>query len=62
MFDRNSTIKVLAIAILVGVLALSVIGCQQSQTQGTSGAVNQGDNAKPVDASTPKVLFFSADY
>ncbi|MDI6815893.1 MAG: hypothetical protein QME41_01700 [Actinomycetota bacterium] len=62
MFDRNNTIKVLAIAILVGVLALSIIGCQQSQTQGTSGAVNQGDGAKPVVSGTPKVMFFSADY
>ncbi|MDP2211867.1 MAG: hypothetical protein Q8J63_09050 [Candidatus Aquicultor sp.] len=62
MFDRNSTIKVLVIAILIGVLSLSVIGCQQSQTQGTSGKANQGDNAKPVVSATPKVLFFSADY
>ncbi|MBS3909560.1 MAG: hypothetical protein KGZ93_08030 [Actinobacteria bacterium] len=62
MFDRNSTIKVLVIAILVGVLALSVIGCERSQTQGTSGTTNQGQSAQPVASGTPKVMFFSADY
>jgi hypothetical protein len=62
LFDRNSTIKVLVVAILIGVLALSVIGCQQSKTQGINSKANQGQNTQPVISGVAKVMFFSADY